>query len=322
MTPSEIASRASIVRERIDPYIRTTPLELLTHPGRADPAYIKCEHLQVTGSFKVRGALSRLTGLTEAERQAGVVTASTGNHGAAVAYGGFQLGIETTVFVPESADPSKLENMKRWGASVVEVAGDPIEAEVRARATSESDGRVYVSPYNDLEVISGQATIGLELVSQLDHADSVIVSVGGGGLISGIAAVLKERWPHLRAIGCAATNTKVMMESVAAGRQLHLPSLPSLSDGTAGGVEEGSVTFPLCQALVDEWIDIDEEAIGDALVGYLKTHHQLIEGSAAMAIAAWKRLVENGADLGTTVVVSCGANVDPSVLPELLGSRA
>ena len=322
MTPSDIASRASIVRERIDPYIRTTPLELLTHPGRADPVYIKCEHLQVTGSFKVRGALSRLTGLTEAERQTGVVTASTGNHGAAVAYGGFQLGIEATVFVPESADPSKLENTKRWGASVVEVAGDPIEAEVRARATSESDGRVYVSPYNDLEVISGQATIGVELVSQLDHVDTVIVSVGGGGLISGIAAVLKERWPHLRAIGCAATNTNVMMESVAAGRQLHLPSLPSLSDGTAGGVEEGSVTFPLCQALVDEWIDIDEEAIGDALVGYLKTHHQLIEGSAAMAIAAWKRLVENGADLGTTVVVSCGANVDPSVVRELLGSRA
>jgi threonine dehydratase len=136
--------------------------------------------------------------------------------------------------------------------------------------------------------------------------------VGGGGLISGIGATVKARWPEARVIGCAATNTKVMMESVAAGRQLDLPSLPSLSDGTAGGIEQGSITFELCQTLVDQWIEITEEAIGKALIDYLTNHHQLIEGSAAMAIAAWDELVQRGQALGTTVIVSCGANIDPA----------
>ena len=319
MTPAQIAARARKIRTRIDPYIRTTPLELLTLPGAPNPVYAKCEHLQVTGSFKVRGALSRLMALTDSEHKGGVVTASTGNHGAAVAYGAHHLGVAATVFVPEAAPAAKLANMERWSAAIERVPGDPVEAERHAPSVAEASGRTYVSPYNDDEVVCGQATVGIELAA---HLDSIIVAVGGGGLISGTAAAVKTRWPQARVIGCAAANTKVMLESVRAGRQLDLPSLPSLSDGTAGGIEESAITFPLCQALVDDWIEIEEDQIASALIGYLATHHQLIEGSAAMAVAvaAWHALVARGDRLGTTVVVTCGANIDPQVVRDLLST--
>ena len=318
MTPQEIAAAAIETRKAIDPFIRTTPLELLSEPDTERRAYAKCEHLQVTGSFKARGALSRLMSLDEDQRAEGVVTASTGNHGAAVAYGAHHLGIGATVFVPESVSDAKLANILRWGAAIERVPGDPIEGERRARAVSESTEKTYVSPYNDLAVITGQATIGVELVEQLDHVDTLIVSVGGGGLISGVGAVVRDRWPHVRIVGCAAANSKVMLESVAAGELLDLPSLPTLSDGTAGSVETGAVTFDLCRQLVNDWLAIDEESIKAALVGFVNSHHQIIEGSAAMALAAREVLIGQGQDLGTTVVISCGANIDTATLGVLL----
>ena len=320
MSLADIADQAIEVRRRIDPYIRTTPLERLTGTEGGPVAYVKCEHLQVTGSFKARGALSKLTGLTDDERTAGVTTASTGNHGAAVAYGAHHLGLDAVVFVPDSAPEAKLANIRRWGADIKPVGGDPVESERMARSLAVEAGRSYISPYNDEAVVAGQATIGVELIDQLEELDTVIVSVGGGGLISGVGAVVRMRWPEALIVGCSAANSNVMMQSVAAGQILDLPSLPTLSDGTAGSLEDDTLTFDLCREVVDEWVEVGEDEIAGALIDYVKGHHQIIEGSAAMAIAARQQLIDRRIELGTTVVVSCGANIDSEQLAKLLRS--
>ena len=316
-SPTAIAGAAVEVHRRIAPYARTTPVELLSAPGAAARVFAKCENMQVTGSFKVRGALSALT---EDPTTRSVVTASTGNHGAAVAYAGHQLGIGVTVFAPESADHSKLSAIKRWGATVELVAGDPINAELAGRTAAKSHAP-YISPYNHPSVIAGQATIGLELISQLGQVDMLVASVGGGGLISGIASVLRAHNPSLCVVGAAPANSAVMMESVAAGELLDLQSRPTLSDGTAGGVEAGTITFPLCRELVDTWVRVDETQIRSSLATYIGRHHQLIEGAAAVALAAIEHpSVSRRIEGDTTVaVILCGANIARATLRQVLG---
>ncbi len=316
MTPGDLADAAVAARRRIDPWIRTTPVDLVSLPGEP-PVWVKGEHLQTTGSFKARGALAKLTAMRADDLGAGVVAASTGNHGAAVAYAAAQLGCDATVYVPEDAAENKLEAMRRWGARIERVPGDPLLAEQRARLVAAESERTYISPYNDADVIAGQGTVGVELAEQLDAVDTVVVAVGGGGLISGVAAVLERRWPTVHIVGCSPANSNVMMASVAAGSILDQPSSPTLSDGTAGGVEHDTITLALCQELVDEWVAVDEQAIATALRTFVTERHQVIEGSAALALAA-QRALSTRRDLGSCVVVSCGANIDPEVLAGIL----
>ena len=262
--------------------------------------YFKLENLQQTGSFKARGALNKLLSLTEAERQQGVVTASSGNHGTAVSYGLSRLGMNGVVFVPENASPTKVEAIRRYAA--------------------EHD-LVYVSPYNDPLVVAGQGTIGLEISNQLEQVDAVFVSLGGGGLIGGIGGYLKAVAPAAQIIGCSPENSKVMAESVAAGEILDLESLPTLSDGTAGGVEPGSITFDLCRTLVDAFPTVTEAEIAAAMRQFMATHHMLIEGAAGVAIAV---LLQNPAPFvgQNVVVVLCGANISLPTLQTVLGGES
>ncbi|MDH3606159.1 MAG: pyridoxal-phosphate dependent enzyme [Acidimicrobiia bacterium] len=298
----------------IEPHVRRTPLELLSDPGDGNQLWAKCENLQVTGSFKVRGAINALLESGEVARSRGVVTASTGNHGAAVAFGGYRLGIDVTVYTPEVVDPSKTAAIERWGARLVTVPGDPVDAELTAGAFAVDNGQPYISPYNDPAVVAGQGTVGIELTDQLNQIDTLIASVGGGGLICGTAAVLRAAHPAVRVIGASPVNSNVMMQSVAAGRITQVASQPTLSDGTAGGVESDAITFPMCQRLVDEWIAIDEDSIAAEMRSFIGTHHQLIEGSAAVALAAARRL----SPAGITVVILCGANVAATTLRSVL----
>ncbi len=179
---------------QIQPYIRKTPF--MNSKGFSElisaDVWFKLESLQITGSFKARGAVNKLLSLTEKEKNAGVVSASTGNHGAAVAYAAGKLGIDCTIYVPEGASEAKIENMKQFGATIKIHGNDCIEAEGQARKSSEINGKPYVSPYNDPFVMAGQGTIGLEIESQCDQLDVVIISVGGGGLIGGTATYLKS----------------------------------------------------------------------------------------------------------------------------------
>ncbi len=312
----EVHKLVLAAEKRIRPYIRETILEPSPYYTIESGAqvFFKCENLQHTGSFKVRGALSKILALSQIEHQRGIVTASTGNHGAAVAYSLNQVGASGVVFVPQIASASKVEAIQRLGAEVRYFGTDSAETEVYARQYALEHGATYIPPYNDAQVLGGQGTIGLELSRQLDRADAVFVSVGGGGLIVGIAGYLKSVFPSLMVFGCSPENSQVMAASVRAGRLLDQPSLPTLSDGTAGGVEAGSITFPLCRDLVDEWISVSETEIISNLRQFISTQHLLIEGSAAVAIAGFQKAAasEKMRDQlagKKVVIVLCGANI-------------
>ncbi len=315
----DFAREVAAAEARIRPHVRETLLVEAPALAGASTArvFLKCENLQHTGSFKVRGALSKVLSLSSAEIACGAVTASTGNHGAAVAYALRRIGATGTVFVPEGASLTKLAAIERHGGKIRRYGNDSGETEVHARAYAARSGATYISPYNDAQVIGGQGTIGIELLRQLDRIDGVFVSVGGGGLIGGIAAHLKAVVPGVRIVGCSPENSQVMVESVRSGRIVDIPSLPTLSDGTAGGIEAGSMSFPLVRDLVDEFAVVSEDEIASAMRAFMEAQHMLIEGAAAVAIAAFEKqkMVWAGANV---VIVLCGANIDLATLKGVL----
>lgn len=314
-----IAEEVIAAEKKIRPYIRETYLEYSPFYSRMTGArvHFKLENLQHTGSFKLRGAMNKLLSLTEEEKQRGVVTASTGNHGAAFAYGLSKVKGSGVVFVPENASPAKVETIKRLGGEVRYFGNDSGETETHARRYAKENKMTHLPPYNDLKVIGGQGTIAMELVKQLDQIDAAFVALGGGGMISGIAGFLKSRNPAVKIIGCSPENSQVMIQSVRAGRILDLASLPTLSDGTAGGVEPGSITLEFCRDLVDEYITVTEEEIGVSLREFMQTRHLLIEGAAAVAVAACKKQAHRFADRNVVVII-CGGNISLETLKEIL----
>ena len=314
-----IAERVRLAEERIRPHIHLTSLD--PSPRFKElagvPCWVKMENLQRTGSFKARGALNAVLSLEPEARAAGVVVASTGNHGAAAAYAGQRVGVPILVFVPENAASTKLDTIRRLGGEIRAHGNDGIEAEAAAREYAERRGLPYVSPYNDPIVVAGQGTVAAEIERQLPEVDAVFVAVGGGGLVGGMAGYLADQRPEVRVFGCSPENSAVMAASVRAGRILDLESRPTLSDGTAGGVEADSITFEPCSRLVEEWILVSEDEIRRSMLEFIEAHHLLIEGSAAVALAAF---VRESRRLGVerAVVVACGANVSLDTLRGLL----
>ncbi len=310
------ATRSEAALRVLRAHLAPTPAFSSPWLGEATGAEVvlKGDHLQQTGSFKVRGALFKALRLPAGAR---AVTASTGNHGAAMAFACSHAGLPLRVFVPKTASPSKIERLERRGAEVVLEGADCTDAEAAARAAAAADGSTYVSPYNDDDIVAGQGTLVLELLQQFPALDTLVVAVGGGGLAAGCAAVLKHRNPSCHVIGCSPVASAVMRHSVAAGEILDLPSEPTLSDGTAGGVEAGSVTFDLCRDLIDDWVLLEEHEIAQALAGFVDHHGQLIEGAAATAVAATLRLGDalRGRHVG---VVLCGANIGSDDLERAL----
>jgi threonine dehydratase len=315
----DIAQEAIAAEKRIRPHIRETFLEYSPYYSSLAGAeiYFKLENLQFTGSFKVRGAMNKVLSLTAAERKRGVVTASTGNHGAATAFSLAKLAADGIVFVPDSASAVKVQAIERLGAEVRYYGDDSAVTEAYARRYARDRGLTYIPPYNDPQVIGGQGTIAVELSRQLERVDAVFVSLGGGGLISGIAGYLKSIHPDAAIIGCSPQNSQVMIQSVRAGEILDLPSLPTLSDGTAGGVEPGAITFDSCRDLVDAFEVVTEDEIRQSLKQFMQIHHMLIEGSAAVAIAACLKHGDRFAGKNV-VVVLCGANISLETLKTVL----
>lgn len=318
----EVATMSEKVAPKIAEHAVRTPLVQFAAAGEACGAtlLVKCEHQQRTGSFKLRGALSKIFSLSAEELTRGIVTSSSGNHGLGVAQALKSLGGRGIICVPETVSSAKLAALSRFDVEVRPLGKEAGETEIRGRELAAELGMSYVSPYNDLDVIAGQGTIGLEMVAQLDSRplDAVVVSVGGGGLISGVAASVKAALPTTRVIGAQPANDAAMAASVRAGRIVEIDALPTISDGTAGGIEPGSVTFPLCRELVDEWVLVSEQQIHEALRLTIDTEHQLIEGAAATAIAA---AIEYGRahPEQTIAAVSCGANISTSTLRIALG---
>ena len=305
--------------ERIRPYVRQTILEPSAYYSQRTgvDVYFKCENLQHTGSFKVRGALNKVLSLSAKERTQGIVTASTGNHGSACAFAMRKAGASGIVFVTETAVETKLAAIRRQGAEIRTFGADSVETEEYARIFAATQDMTYVSPYNDPLVVAGQGTIAVELLQQLPDLDAVFVSVGGGGLIGGIGSYLKSVRPAARVFGCSPENSQVMAKSVQAGKLLDLPSLPTLSDGTAGGVEAGSITYPLCRDHVDQYVSVTEEEIAGSLRDFIGAQHMLIEGSAAVSIAAFLKIASQLKDSRIAIVL-CGANISLEILKGIL----
>jgi threonine dehydratase len=305
--------------QRIRPYIRETPLDHslpLSHLGQSN-VFLKLENMQHTGSFKLRGALNKLLTLTPAQREKGVVTASTGNHGAATAYALKLLGLQGLIFVPETASPVKVAMIQRLGAPIQYHGTDGGVTEIFARRYAEERGIIYISPYNDPDIIGGQGTIGVELVRQQPELEAVFVAVGGGGLISGIAGYLKRIDPQIKIIGCLPENSPVMAASIKAERIIEMEMKPTLSDATAGGIEPGAITFELCRQWVDDYVLVSEEEIKAAIRLCLEDHHMLVEGAAGVAVAAYlkQKAAFQHRNIG---IIICGANISLETLRTII----
>jgi threonine dehydratase len=306
-------------QRRIGECVRHTPLErsdILSELTGAN-VFLKLENLQVTGSFKARGAFNRLLAMSDEERARGYVTASSGNHGTAVAYAAKELGIHGITFVPEGASPLKIDNIRRLGGTVETYGAEGGATEIHARAYAEWRGMTYVSPYNDPLVIAGQGTIGAELAIQAPSIDVVVASVGGGGLICGIAGFLKTQHRNLRVIGASPEASMAMAASVRAGHIVETEHRPTLSDGTAGGLEPGAITFALCQSLVDQFVEVTEAEIKAALRMFIESHHMLCEGAAAVALAGVLKEREHLSGKNIVIII-CGANISADRLKQAL----
>ncbi len=278
--------------------------------------FFKLENRQTTGSFKLRGAMNCLLTLDAAQRDAGCVAASSGNHGAAVACAMQQLGVDGVVFVPEGTSSAKVEKIRSYGVAVEFFGTDGLDTEQHARAYARLRGMAYLSPYNDAAVIAGQGSCGVEIVEQCPEVSAVFVAVGGGGLIGGVGSVLKTHNPAVRIYGCQPAASDVMAQSMAAGEIVDVPGGPTLSDGTAGGIEAGAVTFPLNRAVVDEFVVVGENEIAAAMHDFMARENDVIEGAAGVAIAAMRRCAERIAG-ATVVTIICGGNIADNVLSDI-----
>ncbi len=287
---------------RIHPLIRETPVEYSESIG----AWLKLEHLQTTGSFKFRGACHKIALLTPEQAAAGVVTASNGNHGLAVAAAAQGRGIEAEVFVSSHVSPAKARRIERHGARLRCFGDDPLAAEFAAREAAAQSGRVFISPYNDPDVMAAQGTVAVELLRQQPRLDAVYVAVGGGGLVGGIGEYLKNASPDTEVVGCWATNSPVMYECMRAGRVVDVAEQPTLSESTAGGLEPGSVTLDVCRRVVDRAVFVSEEEIAAAIRLVLEAEHWVIEGAAGVAVAAFLKDPRPNA-----AIVICGRNISP-----------
>jgi len=281
------------------------------------PVVLKLENLQVTGSFKVRGAANRMLALNDEERERGVVTCSSGNHGRAVAYVAELLRIPATVCVPEWVDPVKLNAIKRHGAEAVLHGSTYDEAEERSYAIKRERGLTYIHPFDDAHVIAGQGTIGLELLDQLPAIDTAIVPLSGGGLISGIAVALKSHGTGINVIGVSAQNASVMVESLKAGKPITVHEEDTIASALSGGIDlNNRHTFALVRDLVDGHILVSEEEIRSAMEFAADELKLVVEGGGAVCLAAvlGKKLEQTCRNVA--IVVS-GGNVSRDTLANL-----
>ena len=298
---------------------RTTPLEgsrpLASLVG--GPVWLKCENLQRTGSFKVRGAYTRIAKLTDEQRARGVVAASAGNHAQGVAFSATLLGASSTVFMPEAAPLPKVAATRGYGAEV-RLTGETVDqALVAAREFAAQTGAVLIHPFDHEDVIAGQGTVGLELLEQCPDVKTVVVCTGGGGLVAGIAVAVKALRPDVQVVAAQAATAAAFPGSLAAGRPVPLARMATMADGIAVGLP-GDLTFPLVRDLVDRVVTVEEQAISRALVLCLERAKLVVEPAGAAAVAAL--LADPGAFEPPVVAVLSGGNIDPLLLGKVIRS--
>ncbi len=328
-----------LARQTITPIVRKTPLihsPLLTEclasyeSGKIssptanrdrEAVYLKLENLQITGSFKIRGAANKMLNLTAEEKTRGVVTGSSGNHGSAVAYIASQLGIPAVICVSTKAPSNKIDAIKRLGAELVQFGRSYDESVTHALQLAQERGLTMIDSFDDPLVIAGQGTIGLELLEELPEIDTAIVPLAGGGLLGGIALALKSTRPYTQVVGVSMERAPVMYYSLKAGVPVEMEEQETIAHALAGGLgSNNQYTFRMVQELVDDVVLVSEAAIAEAMLFALEEHHLVVEGAGAVGIAALlhRKVREPGRNVA--VVVS-GGNVEIPMLLELARSR-
>jgi len=292
---------------------RKTPLE--NAPKLGKNLYIKAENLQLTGAFKIRGAYNKIRSLPPEAAQRGVIACSAGNHAQGIALSATKLGIKSVICMPEGAPISKVEATKGYGAEVVLVPGVYDDAAREAERLANEQGYIFAHPFNDECVIAGQGTIGLEILEQLPEVEQVVVPIGGGGLISGIACAVKTLKPQCRVVGVQAASVASMYRSLQAGRITTVPDGNTIADGIHV-LTPGSLTFELCRKYVDEVVTVTEDEIAAAILALMEAQKTVAEGAGATPVAAFMFRKVNP-DLKTVCVVS-GGNVDVNVLSRII----
>ncbi len=317
MIPNQWIEEAS---ERIAPYIVETPLTW----DAERQIYLKWENRQVTGSFKARGALNKVLSLADWERASGLVAASAGNHGQGVALAGRLTGVGVEVFVPSHTGPAKIASMRSMGAHVQVVEGGYPEAEHAAGTYAQQHGRTFVSPYNDPQVIAGQATLASESLRQIANAETNgpgaealtwIVPVGGGGLISGSGAVLGREQARPRIIGVQPEASPFTYRLFHGQPQEDVEDRPTLAEGLSGSIDPASVTIPLMRQHVDDIVLVSEDQIRQAITLAWRTYGERIEGSAAVGLAA---VLFGKVKGGPFLVVITGGNIEDDLHSEII----
>jgi len=304
-------------RKLLEGVVRKTPMEhardLETLHGGA--VYLKCENLQRTGSFKIRGAYTRIHGLTGEERARGVVAASAGNHAQGVALASSLLGTKATVFMPQRAPLPKLAATRGYGAEVHLHGAMLEETLAEAIAFSERTGAVFIHPFDHEDIIAGQGTVGLEILEQVPEVATILVATGGGGLVSGVAAAVKAWRPDVRVVGVQAEQAAAFPASLAAGEPVRLSETPTMADGIAVG-SPGPVSYAHVAELVDEIVTVTEESLSQAVLLCLERRKLVVEPAGAAAVAAM--IQHPGAFPTPIVAILSGGNVDPLLLLQII----
>ena len=292
-----------------------TPVLQSKELGNGTTLFLKLENEQHTGSFKYRGALNKILSLGESPPP--LITASTGNHGLAISMILQKFNLDGTVYVPTTAAGHKIDILQKHSTKIVFHGVDGIDSELEAQRVADKKQHVFISPYNDWQIIGGQGTLALEILEQVGPLDYIFASVGGGGLISGIALALKAHLPTVKIVGCSPEQSNIMQKSVESGHIIAEPQQPTLSDGTAGGIEPDTVTLALCTKLVDDWATATETEITNAMRSVYQEHRIKIEGAAAVSVACflkYRRTLKNK----RVVVVLCGGNISDETFNDIL----
>ena len=273
--------------------------------------YLKLENSQLSNSFKVRGAFNKILCVTPEERKKGIITCSSGNHGLATAIVANKLNLSVKIIVPETAPKKKIDNIKEYATELI-LYGDYDKAEKKALELARKEKKTYISPYNDPDIIAGQGTIGLEILEEFPEVEKVLVPVGGGGLIAGIAMAIKSENRSTEVIGVQSEASPVMYESLKTGRILKSDEVKikdSIADGLSGGIEEKSITFTIIKRYVNKLILVKEESIKEAIKLLWEKDHQIVEGAGAVGVAALIENKEQFKNIKTVIVIS-GGNID------------
>ena len=308
-------------RHTVAKVAQITPMEVSRYLGDilGHDVFLKCENLQRTGSYKIRGAYNRMSQLTDDERSRGVVAASAGNHAQGVAFAAAELGTHATIFTPTGVALPKLQATRAYGAQVI-LTGDTMDEPFQAAIDFAKDtGAILIPPFDHHDVVAGQGTVGLEILDQVPHVDTVVVPIGGGGIMAGISSVMKQRAAaegrEIRVIGVQSANIAPYPASLAAGKIVEVPTSPTIADGIAVA-RPGELNFDIIRHTIDEVVTVEDDETARAILMMMERAKLVVEPAGVVAAAA---IIEGRVHAtGTTVAVLCGGNIDPMMLERVI----